>query len=47
MPFTILQKAARLRSCRMPTVSNKIVESADTPATSQDYIKVNGLRLVR
>ena len=31
----------------MPVVSNKVVELADTPAKADDYIKVNGLRLVR
>ena len=31
----------------MPVISNKVVELADTPAKADDYIKVNGLRLVR
>ncbi|KAA6423566.1 MAG: RNA pseudourine synthase 7-like [Trebouxia sp. A1-2] len=31
----------------MPTLLNKVVESAETPAKSEDYIKVNGLRLVK
>lgn len=31
----------------MPVVSNKVVELADTPAKADDYITVNGLRLVK
>lgn len=30
----------------MPTVANKVVESADSPASQDDYIRLNGLRLV-
>ena len=30
----------------MPALTSKVVESADTPAKSEDYIRVNGLRLV-
>ena len=30
----------------MPSLSNKIVESADSPASKDDYIRVEGLRLV-
>ena len=47
MLFSILRTAAKLRSSKMPIVSNKIVELADTPARKEDYIKTNGLRLVR
>ena len=47
MLFSILRTAAKLRSRKMPIVSNKIVELADTPARKEDYIKANGLRLVR
>ena len=46
MPFAILRKAAELRSCRMPIVTNKLVEAADTPAKKDDYMTVKGLRLV-
>lgn len=47
MPFSILGRAANFRSCKMPTLLNKVVESAESPAKSEDYMKVNGLRLVR
>ncbi len=47
MPFSVLGRAANFRSCKMQTLLNKVVESADSPAKSEDYIKVNGLRLVR
>lgn len=47
MPFSILGRAANFRSCKTPTLLNKVVESAESPAKSEDYMKVNGLRLVR
>ncbi len=47
MPFSVLGRAANFRPCKMPTLLNKVVESAESPAKSEDYIKVNGLRLVR
>lgn len=47
MLFSVLGRAANFRSCKMPTLLNKMVESAESPAKSEDYIKVNGLRLVR
>ena len=31
----------------MPTLLNKVVECSDSPAKCEDYLKVNGLRLVR
>ena len=47
MPFSILRRAANFRPCKMPTLLNKVVESAESPVKSEDYLKVNGLRLVR
>lgn len=46
MSFCILRKAVKVRRCSMPMVSNKVVESADSPASKDDYIRVKGLRLV-
>lgn len=46
MPFALARRAAKLRGYSMPSLSNKIVESADSPASKDDYIRVEGLRLV-
>ena len=46
MPFALLRRAAKLRGYSMPSLSNKVVESADSPASTDDYIRLKGLRLV-
>ena len=46
MPFALLRRAAKLRGHSMPSLSNKTVESADSPASKDDYIRLKGLRLV-
>lgn len=45
MPLKILHSAVRVRPS-MPLLAGRVVESADTPAKREDYLQVQGLRLV-
>lgn len=47
MPFKILQNAVKVRGISMPVLAGRVVESADTPAKREDYLRIQGLRLVR
>ena len=47
MPFKVLQSAVKVRANSMPVLAGRVVESADTPARRDDYLKIQGLRLVR
>ena len=45
MPLKVLHNAVRVRPS-MPLLAGRVVESADTPAKREDYLQIQGLRLV-